>query len=154
DNGVSLDFAETTAEITPQHYAFLVGEEEFDAAFARIRGQDLPYWADPGRTQLGVINHRDGGRGLYFEDPDGHLLEIITRPYGGGSSTRLRQMSAFSDGVLEHAADLTAGSPASADGICRAWRCVPGYRGGRWWLAAASGGAWSVTGARVPSRRR
>src|SRR5262249_7522776 len=49
-------------------------------------------------------------------------------------------MSAFSDGVLEHAADLTAGSPASADGICRAWRCVPGYRGGRWWLAAASGG--------------
>src|SRR5262249_7755219 len=56
DNGVSLDFAETTAEITPQHYAFLVGEEEFDAVFARIRGQDLPYWADPGRTQLAVIN--------------------------------------------------------------------------------------------------
>jgi len=84
DNGVSLDFAETTAQITPQHYAFLVGEEEFDAAFARISGQDLPYWADPGRTQPGVINHRDGGRGLYFEDPDGHLLEIITRPYGSG----------------------------------------------------------------------
>jgi len=70
--------------ITPQHYAFLVGEEEFDAAFGRIRSQDLPYWADPGQTQSGVINHRDGGRGLYFEDPDGHLLEIITRPYGTG----------------------------------------------------------------------
>ena len=84
DNGVSLDFAETTEKITPQHYAFLVGEEGFDAAFARIRGQDLTYWADPGRTQPGVINHRDGGRGLYFQDPGGHLLEIITRPYGGG----------------------------------------------------------------------
>ena len=80
----SLDFVQVSDEITPQHYAFLVGEEEFDAAFARIRGQDLPYWADPGRTQPGVINQRDGGRGMYFEDPDGHLLEIITRPYGSG----------------------------------------------------------------------
>jgi len=85
DNGVSLDFAETTGAITPQHYAFLVGEEEFDAAFGRIRDQDLRYWADPGQTQTGVINHRDGGRGLYFKDPDGHLMEIITRPYGSGS---------------------------------------------------------------------
>jgi len=84
DNGVSLDFAETTATITPQHYAFLVDEEEFDAAFGRIRDQDLPFWADPGQTQPQVINHRDGGRGVYFEDPDGHLLEIITRPYGSG----------------------------------------------------------------------
>jgi catechol 2,3-dioxygenase-like lactoylglutathione lyase family enzyme len=83
DNGVSLDFAETAATITPQHYAFLVGEDEFDAAFGRIQGQGLPYWADPGRRQPGVVNRRDSGRGLYFEDPDGHLLEIITRPYGG-----------------------------------------------------------------------
>ena len=82
DNGVSLDFAETAGAITPQHYAFLVGEEEFDAAFGRIQDQGLPYWADPGRRQAGVINNRDSGRGLYFEDPDGHLLEIITRPYG------------------------------------------------------------------------
>jgi catechol 2,3-dioxygenase-like lactoylglutathione lyase family enzyme len=84
DNNVSLDFAETTEKITPQHYAFLVGEEEFDAAFGRIRDRDLRYWADPGQNRPQVINHRDGGRGLYFEDPDGHLLEIITRPYGGG----------------------------------------------------------------------
>jgi catechol 2,3-dioxygenase-like lactoylglutathione lyase family enzyme len=84
DNGVSLDFAETAGTITPQHYAFLVGEEEFDAAFGRIRDRDLPYWADPGRSRPGVINHRDGGRGLYFDDPDGHQLEIITRPYGSG----------------------------------------------------------------------
>ena len=85
DNGVSLDFAETSGPITAQHYAFLVGEEEFDAAFARIRGRDVPYWADPGRTQPGSVNTRDGGRGLYFEDPDGHLLEILTRPYGSGT---------------------------------------------------------------------
>jgi catechol 2,3-dioxygenase-like lactoylglutathione lyase family enzyme len=85
DNGVSLDFAETSRDIASQHYAFLVGEEEFDATFGRIREQDLPYWADPGKTQRGTLNHRDGGRGLYFEDPDGHLLEIITRPYGSGS---------------------------------------------------------------------
>jgi len=84
DNDVSLDFAETTGPITAQHYAFLVSETEFDAAFDRLRAGDLPYWADPGRTQRQVINHRDGGRGLYFEDPDGHLLEILTRPYGSG----------------------------------------------------------------------
>jgi catechol 2,3-dioxygenase-like lactoylglutathione lyase family enzyme len=84
DNGVSLDFAETSGQITAQHYAFLVGEKEFDAALDRIHGQDLPFWADPGRTQRGTLNHRDGGRGLYFDDPDGHLLEIITRPYGSG----------------------------------------------------------------------
>ena len=84
DNGVSLDFAETARDITSQHYAFLVSEDEFDAAFGRIREQDLPYWADPGKTQRATVNHRDGGRGLYFEDPDGHLLEIITRPYGNG----------------------------------------------------------------------
>jgi catechol 2,3-dioxygenase-like lactoylglutathione lyase family enzyme len=85
DNGVSLDFSQTSQQITAQHYAFLVGEEDFDAAFGRIREQELPYWADPGKTQGQAANHRDGGRGLYFEDPDGHLLEIITRPYGSGS---------------------------------------------------------------------
>jgi catechol 2,3-dioxygenase-like lactoylglutathione lyase family enzyme len=85
DNDVSLDFAETTRPITPQHYAFLVGDVEFDAAFHRIRDQGLQYWADPARTRSGVINDRDGGRGVYFEDPDGHLLEILTRPYGSGS---------------------------------------------------------------------
>ncbi|HSR86344.1 MAG TPA: VOC family protein [Streptosporangiaceae bacterium] len=84
DNNVSLDFAESAGPITPQHYAFLVDEEDFDAAFGRIQGEDLKFWADPGRRQPGVINHRDGGRGVYFEDPDGHVLEILTRPYGSG----------------------------------------------------------------------
>ena len=84
DNGVSLDFSETSGDITSQHYAFLVGEEEFEAAFGRIRERGLAYWADPGRTRPGAVSDRDGGRGLYFDDPDGHLLEIITRPYGSG----------------------------------------------------------------------
>ncbi len=85
DNDVSLDFAEAEDEITPRHYAFLVGEKEFDEIFARIRARDLPYWADPFKSEPGAINTRDGGRGVYFPDPNGHLLEILTRPYGTGS---------------------------------------------------------------------
>jgi catechol 2,3-dioxygenase-like lactoylglutathione lyase family enzyme len=84
DNAVSLDFAESGGEIVAQHYAFLVGEDEFDAAFGRIRDRGLTHWADPGKSRPGAINHNDGGRGLYFDDPDGHRLEIITRPYGSG----------------------------------------------------------------------
>jgi catechol 2,3-dioxygenase-like lactoylglutathione lyase family enzyme len=75
------------SEMTPQHYAFLVSESEFDAIFARIRDRRLPYWADPGRQERDQINTWDDGRGLYFDDPNGHLLEIITRPYGSGGTT-------------------------------------------------------------------
>jgi catechol 2,3-dioxygenase-like lactoylglutathione lyase family enzyme len=81
-NGVSLDFSDTNRPITAQHYAFLVSDEEFDQIFARIQGRGLDYWADPGRTRPKEINHRHGGRGVYFPDPDGHHLEILTRPYG------------------------------------------------------------------------
>ncbi|MDB5705094.1 MAG: glyoxalase/bleomycin resistance/extradiol dioxygenase family protein [Sphingomonas bacterium] len=84
DNGVSLDFMEKQGDVALQHYAFLLGEEDFDAAFARIRAAGLDHWADPARTKPGEINHHDGGRGVYFPDPNGHLLEIITRPYGTG----------------------------------------------------------------------
>jgi catechol 2,3-dioxygenase-like lactoylglutathione lyase family enzyme len=83
-NGVSLDFMETDEEIQPQHYAFLISDEEFDPIFGRIKERGLDYWADPAKSQLGKINRRDKGRGLYFEDPDGHFLEILTRPYGSG----------------------------------------------------------------------
>ena len=81
-NDVTLDFLETDEDIIVEHYAFLVSESEFDAIFGRIQSRNLPYWADPGRQQLNRINTRDGGRGVYFEDPSGHLLEILTRPYG------------------------------------------------------------------------
>jgi catechol 2,3-dioxygenase-like lactoylglutathione lyase family enzyme len=83
-NGVSLDYHESEGEIASQHYAFLIGEDDFDAIFGRIRARRLDHWADPGRTRSGEINHHDGGRGVYFRDPDGHLLEVITRPYGSG----------------------------------------------------------------------
>ena len=82
DNGVSLDFMEKEGEVSRQHYAFLIGEADFDAVLARIREQGVAHWADPARSQPGEINRHWGGRGVYFEDPDGHLLEVITRPYG------------------------------------------------------------------------
>jgi len=81
-NGVSLDFLDDDGPITAQHYAFLVGEADFDEIFGRIRKRGMDYWADPHRSQPGEINTHDGGRGVYFEGPDGHFLEIITRPYG------------------------------------------------------------------------
>ncbi|MFI8100898.1 VOC family protein [Streptomyces sp. NPDC086023] len=82
-NGVTLEFASVPAEsIVPQHYAFLVSDGEFDAAFARIREREITYYADPFLKQPGEINHHHGGRGLYFRDPAGHGMEIITRPYG------------------------------------------------------------------------
>jgi catechol 2,3-dioxygenase-like lactoylglutathione lyase family enzyme len=82
-NGVSLDVADDHGTPHPQHYAFLVSEEEFDAIHGRIKERSLPYWADPFHHQAGEINHEDGGRGLYWDDPDGHVLEILTVPYGG-----------------------------------------------------------------------
>ena len=81
----SLDFVRTDEEIAPRHFAFLVSEPEFDQIFERIRSRNLPYWADPFHKEPDRINHRDGGRGIYFDDPDGHVLEIITRPYGSGA---------------------------------------------------------------------
>ncbi|MFL6788924.1 MAG: VOC family protein [Sphingomicrobium sp.] len=81
-NGVSLDYYQKNGPVSPQHYAFLVSEEEFDAAFGRIAERGLDYWADPARSQPGRINHHFGGRGVYFPDPDNHLLELITKPYG------------------------------------------------------------------------
>jgi hypothetical protein len=85
-NGVSLDFASAGDEpITAQHYAFLVSEAEFDQIHGRILERGMDHWADPGRHRPGEINRRDGGRGVYFLNEDGHFLEIITRPYGSGA---------------------------------------------------------------------
>ncbi|MCX5042076.1 VOC family protein [Aldersonia sp. NBC_00410] len=80
---LSLDFMDSTGPVMPQHYAFLVDVDDFDAIFARIRERGIEYWADPFHNRPGQINHNDGGRGVYWSDPDGHSLEIITRPYGG-----------------------------------------------------------------------
>ena len=82
-NDVSLDFVDAAGPVHPQHYAFLVGEAEFDDIFGRIKERHLAYWADPFHRQPDEINHHDGGRGVYWVDPNGHNLEIITRHYGG-----------------------------------------------------------------------
>lgn len=85
DNGVTLDLLEQSeGDILTEHYAFLVSEPDFDAIHARIVDRGLAYWADPCHRQAGRINRNDGGRGLYWSDPNGHNLEIITRPYGSG----------------------------------------------------------------------
>jgi extradiol dioxygenase family protein len=82
----SMDFAQVGPDdqVHPQHYAFLVSEDEFDAIYGRIRERGLQHWADPRGQHPGEINTRDGGRGVYFQDPAGHYLEILTRPYGSG----------------------------------------------------------------------
>ena len=80
-NDVTLDFMQVD-DIAPQHYAFLVTEDEFDAILGRIRERGVDHWADPGHHEPGEINTLWGGRGVYFADPDGHSLEAITRPYG------------------------------------------------------------------------
>ena len=85
-NEVSLDYADDHGAPHPQHYAFLVGDDEFDAIHGRIRERGLDWWADPFHRRPGEVNHDDGGRGLYWLDPNGHSLEIITVPYGGGSA--------------------------------------------------------------------
>ncbi|QDQ14223.1 VOC family protein [Streptomyces spectabilis] len=84
ENGVTLDFATVPAEhITPQHYAFLVSDVAFDAAYEKISARGLTHWADPHQRHPGEINHNDGGKGVYFLDPTGHAMELITVPYGG-----------------------------------------------------------------------
>jgi catechol 2,3-dioxygenase-like lactoylglutathione lyase family enzyme len=80
-NGVTIDYADD-ADIRHQHCAFLVTETEFDAALSRIQSAGIEYYADFDRTGRGEINHLYGGRGVYFYYPNGHLFELITRPYG------------------------------------------------------------------------
>lgn len=80
-NGTSLDFIDAGAEeVVPQHYAFRIDEGDFDSILGRIRERGLEHWADPMKTRRGETYEHAGGRGVYFEDPDAHLLEILTRP--------------------------------------------------------------------------
>jgi catechol 2,3-dioxygenase-like lactoylglutathione lyase family enzyme len=84
EHGVNLDFANAPEgeEIRRQHYAFLVSEPEFDTIYGKIQSRGLQHWADPRQSRPGEINHGHGGRGVYFLDPSGHAMEILTRPYG------------------------------------------------------------------------
>ncbi len=91
-NAVNLDFMTTDKEIQPKHYAFLVSESEFDEILSRINNKELTFWANHKKEHPGKINHNDGGRGLYFMDLNGHLLEIMTKPYGSDSSINLSSL--------------------------------------------------------------
>lgn len=82
DNAVSIDFMAKEGPVAMQHYAYLVDDATFDHGMARVGALGLTFWADPARSRAGEINHHDGGRGVYFQDPDGHLLELLTTPYG------------------------------------------------------------------------
>jgi catechol 2,3-dioxygenase-like lactoylglutathione lyase family enzyme len=82
----TLDFVDASGDLAAQHYAFLVTEEEFDEVFGRVTERGQEYWADPMHEAPGEINHWDDGRGMYFDDPDGHRLEILTRSYGAGGT--------------------------------------------------------------------
>ena len=78
---VGLDYVDHDGDLTPQHYAFLVGDDDFDGALARIAEDGVQIWADPHLHEPDRINNHYGGRGLYFHDPAGHLMELITEPY-------------------------------------------------------------------------
>jgi catechol 2,3-dioxygenase-like lactoylglutathione lyase family enzyme len=81
DGGVLLQFAEPPVEIQMQHYAFLLDDDLFDRAYRRLREGGVEHWADPQMTRPGETNTEHGGRGVYFKDPAGHAIELITRPY-------------------------------------------------------------------------
>jgi catechol 2,3-dioxygenase-like lactoylglutathione lyase family enzyme len=85
DDGASLDFDQVEGDVAFQHYAFLIDEDDFDAIFARVRERGLQHWADPGKKRSAEINRHNGGRGFYFDSPDGHLLEVLTKPYAIGA---------------------------------------------------------------------
>ena len=75
---------DTEGEIRGQHYAFLVSEEDFDVILDRLQEDGRKWWADPFNREPQEINHGDGGRAPLLGRPDGHWLEIITRPHGSG----------------------------------------------------------------------
>jgi catechol 2,3-dioxygenase-like lactoylglutathione lyase family enzyme len=85
DDGVLIQFADLPVEAYPeiqnQHYAFLVDDALFDRAYQRLCDNGIDHWADPQMRRPGETNTEHGGRGVYFRDPAGHYLEMITQPY-------------------------------------------------------------------------
>ncbi len=80
---LTLDFDddyEATEQFGVHHYAFHVSDEEFDQIFGRVKEAGLAYGSEPGHPDNGTLNNWNGGRGVYFRDPSGHLLELLTRP--------------------------------------------------------------------------
>jgi catechol 2,3-dioxygenase-like lactoylglutathione lyase family enzyme len=157
DNGVSLDFADAEGAIRPQHYAFLISEAEFDAVLGRIKDRGLGYWADPRGSRPGEINHNDGGRGVYFRDPDSHYLEVITRPYGIPLTEVLR--TCFAHGEFVSPWHLRDRQPArrrvrlrgASDEKCLRWVLLSMTRTGHC-TSSDSSLNWSASSACEPRR--
>jgi catechol 2,3-dioxygenase-like lactoylglutathione lyase family enzyme len=82
NDSLTFDFADNP-EPRSHHYAFHISDEEFDAIFGRVKAKGIAYGSAPYNRTDGEIYTRRGGRGFYFEDPNGHLLEIMTVPETG-----------------------------------------------------------------------
>lgn len=78
NESLTLDFADEPESTESHHYAFHVSGAEFDGIFDRVKAKGIAYGSEPDSPADGQINTRRGGRGFYFEDPDGHLLEVMT----------------------------------------------------------------------------
>jgi catechol 2,3-dioxygenase-like lactoylglutathione lyase family enzyme len=74
---LSLDF-QTKKNFSSNHYAFKVNDQQFDEIFERIKADNITFGSGPYSVDDGKINHNYGGRGVYFLDPNGHVLEILT----------------------------------------------------------------------------
>ena len=77
NDALTLDF-DDAEDFDHHHYAFKVGEDEFDEIFARVKAEGVVYGSGPGKLDDMEINRRRGGRGFYFRDPDGHVMEVLT----------------------------------------------------------------------------
>ncbi len=80
NNTLCLDF-DNRDKFDSNHYAFKVSEQEFDEIFGRLQAESIRYGSGPMTSDNMEINHNYGGRGAYFRDPNGHLLEILTVDY-------------------------------------------------------------------------
>lgn len=125
---LTLDFIESRAGIEPQRYAFEVSEREFDQIFSRIEARRLPYWADPHRSKKAQINHWDDGRGVYFEDPNGHLLEILTRSHGSAGAAAADPHPLIADGLQREPAAETSSGKSSASSSNAGPTCDENFR--------------------------
>jgi catechol 2,3-dioxygenase-like lactoylglutathione lyase family enzyme len=81
-----LLFAEPGIDFPGQHYAFPIDDETFDGLLSRLQERAIAYQGDPRGRLPNQINTNHGGRGVYFDDPSGHHLEALTRPYGAGAA--------------------------------------------------------------------
>ncbi|HKS90742.1 MAG TPA: VOC family protein [Tepidiformaceae bacterium] len=77
-DSLTFDFDNSDA-FESHHYAFRVGDDEFEEILARVQSAGVAYFADPGHRRAGEFNSYNNGRGFYFSDPNGHNLEVGTR---------------------------------------------------------------------------